>query len=187
MHHCLGNWRSGRHSFQDCENDDAAIRPTNHRDSAAIHTGLLPYPSRCVRDVLSGSRRGRPKPSQTAWSLDFRPPLVCPRQRGQAPFAADWQRCDGPSGYPSRRRPRIKRACEWLTCGPTFWRVCGRLSARASGCTSAGSKLLPIHCNLSSCCVFLAYLGHAAKTELMKMALNPRNDMSAFRQRSSYH
>ena len=29
---------------------------------------------------------GRPSPSQAAWSLEFRPPLVLPRRRGKAPF-----------------------------------------------------------------------------------------------------
>ena len=35
---------------------------------------------------VSKSRTGRPCPSQTIWSLEFRPPFVRPIRRGESPF-----------------------------------------------------------------------------------------------------
>src|SRR5664279_4900877 len=44
---------------------------------------------------------GRPSPSQTACSLEFKPPLVRPIRRGTGPFLKGSRRCDAPSSVAS--------------------------------------------------------------------------------------
>ena len=43
---------------------------------------------------LSSMISGRPWPSHTACSFEFKPPFVRPIRRGTAPFLKDWRRCD---------------------------------------------------------------------------------------------
>ena len=46
-----------------------------------------------ISPSLSSITSGRPLPSQTARSLEFKPPLVRPIRLGRGPFLKGWQRC----------------------------------------------------------------------------------------------
>ncbi len=63
---------------------------------------------------LSSMISGRPRPSHTACSFEFKPPLVRPIRLGTGPFLKGWQRCDALSG--GSRRSSAGAACR--PCAP---------------------------------------------------------------------
>ena len=58
---------------------------------------LNAMPRSRYRSALNSMTSGRPRLSQTACSLEFRPPLVRPIRRGTGPFLRGLRRCGAPS------------------------------------------------------------------------------------------
>jgi hypothetical protein len=63
----------------------AAVADQDARGGSASRTRRAPLWS-LIWPSLSSRMRGLPSPLQTAWSFEFRPPLVRPIRRGTSPF-----------------------------------------------------------------------------------------------------
>ena len=94
---------------------DPAARDANDMRQRIVAAGMPEAVARKADEELrrmeqipsaSPSVAGRwlqlPAPSQTAWSLEFRPPFVRPIQRERTPFLRGSPPCDAPSDGSSR-------------------------------------------------------------------------------------